>query len=57
VAVLPEAEARFRKCADFEAIHNLVRKLLEEARPDTDGLGALYCYDVAFRIAACRGDA
>ncbi len=57
MAILPEAEARFRKCADFDAIHGLVRELLEDARPDTDGLGALYYYDVAFRIAACRGDA
>jgi hypothetical protein len=56
MAILPEAEARFYKCADFDAIHDLVRELLEDARPDTDGLGALYFYDVAFRIAACRGD-
>ena|ERR1700722_15383888 len=57
MAILPEAEPRFRKCADFDAIHNLVRELLEDARPDTDGLGRLYFYDVAFRIGACRGDA
>ncbi len=57
MAILPEGEARFRKCADFDAIHDLVREFLEDARPDTDGLGALYFYDVAIRIAACRGDA
>jgi hypothetical protein len=57
MAILAEAEARFRKCADFDAIHDLVRELLEDARPDTDGLGPLYFYDVAVRIGACRGDA
>jgi hypothetical protein len=57
MAILPEAEARFRKCADFDAIHDLVRQLLEDARPDTEGLGPLYYYDVAVRIGACRGAA
>ena len=57
MAILSDAEPRFRKCADFDAIHDLVRGLLEDARPATNGLGALYFYDVAFRIGACRGDA
>ncbi|MHB1423861.1 MAG: hypothetical protein ACYC3I_11830 [Gemmataceae bacterium] len=57
MAILPETEPRFRKCADFDAIQDLVRELLEDARPDTQGLGVLYFYDVAFRISACRGDA
>jgi hypothetical protein len=57
MVILPEAEPRFRKCADFDAIHDLVRDLLEDPRPDTDGLGPLYFYDVAFRIGACRGNA
>jgi hypothetical protein len=56
MAILTEAEPRFRRCADFDAIHDLVRELLEDARPATDGLGWLYFYDVAFRIAACRGE-
>ena len=57
VAILTNAEPHFRKCADFDAIHDLVRELLEDARPATHGLGVLYFYDVAFRIGACRGDA
>lgn len=57
VAILTDAEGRFRRCADFDAIHDLVIELLEDARPDTHGLGVLYYYDVAFRIGACRGDA
>lgn len=57
IAILSDAEPRFRKCADFDAIHDLVQELLEDARPSTHGLGPLYFYDVAFRIGACRGDA
>ena len=57
IRILADAEPRFRRCADFDAIHDLVREILEDARPATHGLGALYFYDVAFRIGACRGDA
>lgn len=57
IRILLDAEARFRKCADFDAIHELVKELLEDARPATHGLGVLYFYDVAFRIGACRSDA
>lgn len=38
MAILSDAEPRFRKCADFDAIHDLVRGLLEDARPATNGL-------------------
>jgi hypothetical protein len=57
VRILSDAEPRFRKCADFDEIHGLVKELLEDAHPATHGLGVLYFYDVAFRIGACRGDA
>ena len=56
IRILLDAEPRFRRCADFDTIHDLVRDLLVDARPATYGLGVLYFYDVAFRIAACRGD-
>src|SRR5262249_47415304 len=35
IRILSDAEPRFRKCADFDAIHNLVRELLEDAHPAT----------------------
>ena len=56
IRILSAEEARFRECQNFDGIHCLVKELLEDARPSTDGLGVLYFYDVASRISACLGD-
>jgi hypothetical protein len=50
--ILSSAERDFQGCHTFEQIHRLVKDLTRRIT----GLGKLYCYDVAFRIGAFRGD-
>jgi hypothetical protein len=54
--ILTQAERQFQACEDFEQIHRLVKKLVRTGPGRITGLGKLYCYDVAFRIGAFRGD-